>query len=231
VRGICSPAYANISRRNLQYPAALPRGFFIQRCPKGIKDIAIFLGLVTEEELEAAHVAQTYAENISAVEDAAKKYNQALDKSLITETDIVKQKELQLSALNSFIDALAEQSVLMNGQDEALNGQIAQLVGQRDRLAEMLELSKGSTAEDKEQTRELTRQEKIALEIEAAEKKHENTLRRINEQLIAGRITREEAEQQTHSAMETWADDLRGVVDTYGDIGNAAVSLLASKKL
>jgi hypothetical protein len=29
VRGICSPAYANISRRNLQYPAALPRGFFI----------------------------------------------------------------------------------------------------------------------------------------------------------------------------------------------------------
>jgi hypothetical protein len=29
VRGICSPAYAKISRRNLQYPAALPRGFFI----------------------------------------------------------------------------------------------------------------------------------------------------------------------------------------------------------
>jgi hypothetical protein len=29
VRGICSPAYAKISRRNLQYPAALPWGFFI----------------------------------------------------------------------------------------------------------------------------------------------------------------------------------------------------------
>jgi phosphoglucomutase len=29
VRGICSPAYAKISRRNLQYPAALRRGFFI----------------------------------------------------------------------------------------------------------------------------------------------------------------------------------------------------------
>jgi hypothetical protein len=29
VRGIWSPAYARISRRNLQYPAALPRGFFI----------------------------------------------------------------------------------------------------------------------------------------------------------------------------------------------------------
>jgi hypothetical protein len=29
VRGICSPAYASISRRNLQYPAALPWGFFI----------------------------------------------------------------------------------------------------------------------------------------------------------------------------------------------------------
>ena len=29
VRGICSPTYAKISRRNLQYPAALLRGFFI----------------------------------------------------------------------------------------------------------------------------------------------------------------------------------------------------------
>jgi hypothetical protein len=29
VRGICSPVYAKISKRNLQYPAALPRGFFI----------------------------------------------------------------------------------------------------------------------------------------------------------------------------------------------------------
>jgi hypothetical protein len=29
VWGICSPTYAKISRRNLQYPAALPRGFFI----------------------------------------------------------------------------------------------------------------------------------------------------------------------------------------------------------
>jgi serine/threonine-protein kinase len=30
-RGICSLAYAKISRRNLQYPAALRRGFFIWR--------------------------------------------------------------------------------------------------------------------------------------------------------------------------------------------------------
>jgi hypothetical protein len=29
VRGICSPAYAKISKRNLQYPSALRRGFFI----------------------------------------------------------------------------------------------------------------------------------------------------------------------------------------------------------
>jgi hypothetical protein len=30
VRGICSPTYSKISRWNLQYPAALPRGFFIR---------------------------------------------------------------------------------------------------------------------------------------------------------------------------------------------------------
>jgi len=29
VRGICSPAYASLSKMNLQYPAALRRGFFI----------------------------------------------------------------------------------------------------------------------------------------------------------------------------------------------------------
>jgi hypothetical protein len=62
VRGICSPAYANISRRNPQCPAALRRGFFI---PYTITSIGIGTGAFAfTNNLETI----TLSENITSIE-------------------------------------------------------------------------------------------------------------------------------------------------------------------
>ncbi|MDR2500130.1 MAG: hypothetical protein LBD37_03490 [Treponema sp.] len=162
--------------------------------------------------------------NINAAIDSHKL---AIDKILLTETDATKQKEAQLSALNTYIDSLAEEAALMKGQnkirEDLLNFEIKMRVEARDKLMKELE-------SEKEITEELTEQEKITKARNEAEERYNETLRRVREQLETGRITEEEAKTQRAAAMEAWADDLRGIVDEYNLIEGATVKLLGKKE-
>jgi hypothetical protein len=186
-----------------------------------VNDVLKWLGLVTDEELESAAAAVKHVESYNAIKDAAAAYKNELAIIDKTETGVTAKKQAQLSALNSYISKLAEQSVLMGGQDAIVEETIARLVKERDSLQQSLETSKEIMSE----------QEKIQLARAAAEEKYKETIARVNAELSAGEIENEEKAQELRdAAMAAWKNDLQGIVDEYNLVSGVTVELLKAKR-
>jgi hypothetical protein len=186
----------------------------------GVNNILKFLGLVTEEELKQAAAAVEFVDNYKKIKDLAADYEKQLLIIEKTETDVERKNQAKLSALNSYIAALAEQSVEMKGQDKILEGTLTGLKAERDALEAMI-----APVKEREKA-EISSQEKIAAARAAAEEKYKEAIARANAELATGELTEEDWATQREAAMKRWRDDLQGIVDEYNLTVGATVALL-----
>jgi hypothetical protein len=185
-----------------------------------VTSVLKWLGLVTDEELEQAARAVEFVENYKKIGDAAADYQKQLLIIEKTETDMERKNQAKLSALNSYIAALAEQSVEMERQDEILEETLTGLKAERDALEAMV-----APVKEREKA-EISSQEKIAAARMAAEEKYKEAIARANAELATGELTEEDWATQREAAMKRWRDDLQGIVDEYDLIAGAEVDLL-----
>jgi hypothetical protein len=122
--------------------------------------IARAVGWVTDEEIEAGIAAERFAENYNTITEAATEYANTI---AAISLDTAKGDQDRLNAMNSYIDALAKQSVLMGGVDAEVEKTLAEMIEQRDALAAALSNEKDAQEEYNEEMEKLAELERVGL--------------------------------------------------------------------